>query len=157
EVRASSGESFLGGEDCTRALCARLLESRNLLFERAELDTPLLVSRLMRECELAKCALSTDQLVSVRFPDKNGQLQPDGPVLSGRGEQLDLWCERTIGRMELPIRRALGDARIRPADLQEVILVGGATRMPMVRQRVEQMFEKPPSCRLNPDEVVALG
>ena len=58
EVRASSGESFLGGEDFTRTLAARVLEARGLVFERTELEAPRLVSRLIRQCEIAKVRLS---------------------------------------------------------------------------------------------------
>jgi molecular chaperone HscC len=62
-----------------------------------------------------------------------------------------------MGRIEMPIRRALGDAGLNRSDIEEVILVGGATRMPRVSERVADLFGKPPLCGINPDEVVALG
>jgi molecular chaperone DnaK (HSP70) len=61
--------------------------------------------------------------------------------------------ERTLG----PCRLALKDAGLTPSDIEEVVLVGGSTRMPLVRQRVQDLFGKTPHCELNPDEVVALG
>ena len=76
EVRASSGESFLGGEDFTRVMAARVLESRGLVFERAEVETPLLVSRLVQQCERAKCLLARQQSASVRMPDCAWRTRP---------------------------------------------------------------------------------
>jgi molecular chaperone HscC len=72
-------------------------------------------------------------------------------------KQLEEWVSHIIARVELPVRRVLSDARIRKEDISEVILVGGATRMPLVVERVTQMLGKPPHRRLNPDEVVAMG
>ena len=71
--------------------------------------------------------------------------------------QVDQWCKHILNRIELPIRRTLGDAGLTRADINEVVLVGGATRMPQVVERVTELFGREPKCRLNPDEVVALG
>ena len=67
------------------------------------------------------------------------------------------WCKHILNRIELPIRRTLGDAGLTRADINEVVLVGGATRMPQVIERITELFGREPQCRLNPDEVVALG
>ena len=72
-------------------------------------------------------------------------------------KQVESWCAHILARVELPIRRALGDARLNRSDISEVILVGGATRMPMFIQHATELFGAQPRCRLNPDEVVALG
>src|SRR5262249_47407771 len=72
EVRASSGESFLGGEDFTRTLAARVLEGQGYPFERTELAAPLLVARMIQQCEAAKCRLSRQDAASVRVPDRQG-------------------------------------------------------------------------------------
>src|SRR5207244_1235268 len=72
EVRASSGESVLGGEDFTRTLAARVLQTQGWNFERAELVAPLMVSRLTQQCELAKCRLSREGSVTVRVPAQDG-------------------------------------------------------------------------------------
>jgi molecular chaperone HscC len=157
EVRASSGECFLGGEDFTRAMAARLLETQQLVFERAELEQAAMVARLVRQCELAKRALSSQQTAVVRMPDRSGNLSEAVPALSVDRAQFQQWTQHYVARMELPLRRVLGDARLNWHDLDEVILVGGATRMPAVVELITRLFGKPPGQRLNPDEVVALG
>jgi molecular chaperone HscC len=157
EVKASSGETFLGGEDFTRALAARVLELHGLPFERTEMTAPQLVSRMIWECEIAKCKLSHQDSASVRVPDRHGDLTDQSPqALVTRG-QFQTWTAHILDRVEAPIRRVLRDGGVRPGNVDEVILVGGATRMPAVVQRVKQIFSKPPHCRLNPDEVVGLG
>jgi len=157
EVRASSGESFLGGEDFTRTFAARVMETRGLVFERAELETPALVSRAIQQSERAKCRLTHDDEVQVRIPDGRGQITEDSPTVRVTREQFQQWTEHILARIELPTRRGLGDARVRRGDVDEVILVGGATRMPAVKNRVGHIFQLPPHSRINPDEVVALG
>jgi molecular chaperone HscC len=157
EVRASSGESFLGGEDFTRTLAARVLERHGQTFERAELDSPKQVARLIQQCEQAKCRLSRQDSAMVRFPDRKGEFHDDSPQLTVTRDQLEAWTRHILARIELPIRRVLGDARMKREDVSQILLVGGATRMPMVIDRVTDLMGKPPQRRLNPDEVVALG
>jgi molecular chaperone HscC len=157
EVRSSSGVSFLGGEDFTRTLAARVLELRGLNFERTEMDAPHLVSRLIQQCEIAKCRLSRQDSVAVRVPDKQGDFTEQSPEVQVLRPQLEIWIQHILARIEMPIRRVLGDANLKRTDIDEVILVGGATRMPLVIDRVTQLMGKTPERRLNPDEVVALG
>jgi molecular chaperone HscC len=157
EVRASSGESFLGGEDFTRTLAARVLEMQGKMFEHAEIESPALTSRLVQQCEVAKRLLSQRPEADVRVPDKHGNLAESNPTVRVTREQFEKWTEHILARVEQPIRRGLGDARLRRADINEVILVGGATRMPSVIRRATEIFGQAPRSRLNPDEVVALG
>ncbi|HET6881491.1 MAG TPA: molecular chaperone HscC [Pirellulales bacterium] len=157
EVRASSGQSFLGGEDFTRTLAARVLELHGYPYERTELEAPRLVGRVLQQSEVAKCRLSRQPDAVVRVPDKQGELGDDSPQFTVTRPQFDKWTQHILARVELPIRRALGDAGLKRDDVDEVILVGGATRMPAVVDLVTQLFGKPPHRRLNPDEVVALG
>ncbi|MDX1965167.1 MAG: Hsp70 family protein [Pirellulales bacterium] len=157
EVRASAGESILGGEDFTRTLAARILEQRGMHFERAELEAPRLVSRLLWLCEQAKCQLSKVPATTVKIPNLQGELSPQAEEFAVTREQLDQWTEGLLGRIELPIRRALGDAGLNRHQVDEVIFVGGATRMPMFAERIRRLFTGEPHSRLNPDEVVALG
>jgi molecular chaperone HscC len=157
EVRASAGESFLGGEDFTRTIAARVLETQGYSYERTELEAPLLVSRVIRECELAKCRLSRLDSATVRIPDKKGDFHDDSPQVSVTRSQMETWTRHILARVELPIRRVLGDARLKREDVNQVLLVGGATRMPAVIDRVTELLGKAPQRRLNPDEVVALG
>jgi molecular chaperone HscC len=157
EVRASSGESFLGGEDFTRALAARLLEQHGHPFERAELQAPLMVARMVQQCERAKCSLSRQESYTLRIPDSKGEYHDSSPEAAVTREQFEAWTQHILNRVDLPIRRVLGDARLSREDVDEVILVGGATRMPAVIDRVTQLMGKSPHRRLHPDQVVALG
>jgi molecular chaperone HscC len=157
EVRASSGESLLGGEDFTRALAARLLEEHGHPFERAELQAPRMVARMIQQCERTKCALSRQDSFALRIPDGKGEYHDSSHEATVTRKQFDNWTRHILNRIDLPIRRVLGDARLSRDDVDEVILVGGATRMPAVIDRVTQLLGKSPHRRLNPDQVVALG
>jgi molecular chaperone HscC len=157
EVKASSGESFLGGEDFTRAMAARILEGRKINFERAEMDSPLLVARLIQQCEVAKCRLSKEPTATVRVPDRKGNFGDDAETVTVTREQMAAWIANTLNRIDMPIRRVLGDAKLSPKQVDEIILVGGATRMPAVVERVTDLLGKEPQQRLNPDDVVGLG
>lgn len=157
EVKASSGECFLGGEDFTRTLAARILEQQRLQFEHAEQRTPLLVSRLLQQCEALKRTLSRETCGTVRFPSDDGSLPESAPLITVTREQFATWTQHILDRTTLPVQRSLGDARLKRADVDEVLLVGGATRMPTVIDFVQKLFGKQARCRINPDEVVALG
>ncbi len=157
EVRASSGETFLGGEDFTNTLAARVLEQHGMNFEQTELRRPKLISRLRQECEQAKRRLSRQTEVTIRVPDDEGGLSETSPTSNITREQFTRWTDYILNRIEMPIRRALGDAKVKLGDISELILVGGATRMPSVVERAAELFGRQPTCRLNPDEVVALG
>jgi molecular chaperone HscC len=156
EVRASAGETALGGEDFTRTMAARVLESVGLRFERAEATPPLLVARVVQQCERAKRLLSREESAVVRVPDAAGDAAAGTDVTVTR-DQLDAWIGPLLNRVELPVRRALSDAKLTRDQVHEVILVGGATRTPAVVRRVRELFGRDPHQRLNPDEVVALG
>jgi len=157
EVRASSGETFLGGEDFTNTLIARVLEQHGMNFEQTELRRPKQMSRLRQECEQAKRRLSRQDEVTIRLPDHEGDLSENSPTSTVTRQQFTRWTEYVLNRIEMPIRRALGDAKVKLGDIDELILVGGATRMPSVIERAAELFGRPPTCRLNPDEVVAMG
>ena len=157
EVRASSGESLLGGEDFTRTLAARVLEGQGFPFERTEMEAPLMVARMLQQCEAAKCRLSRQESTAVRLPDRKGEFPANASELTVTRQQFEAWTRHILARIELPIRRVLGDAKIRREDIHEVLLVGGATRMTQFIDRITEVMGKPPRSRLNPDEVVALG
>src|SRR5205807_976703 len=94
---------------------------------------------------------------TVRVPDRCGGLDDGRPPEMVTQAEFQRWTDHLVARVEMPIRRALGDAGRKRAGIDEVILVGGATRMPAIVARVTALFGKPPLCRLNPEEVVALG
>jgi molecular chaperone HscC len=111
----------------------------------------------MQQCERAKKLLSRQDKAEVVIPDRQGESHENSPRFEITREQFQKWTQHILARIELPIRRGLGDANLKRSDVHEVILVGGATRMPAVIEAVTQIFQKSPHSRLNPDEVVALG
>ena len=157
EVRASAGEAILGGEDFTRALARSILASRSIMFEHAEIKMPAMVSRLVQQCEKAKRSLSRNATTEILVPDEQGNLKPDGEKFVVDREMLGTSCRALTDRIGIPVRRAMGDAKLKRQDLDQVILVGGATRMPLIIQMATEFFGQPPTGEINPDEVVALG
>ncbi len=157
EIISTAGEGMLGGEDFTDRLVAWVLEGRGLNLETAEMRQPLLVSRLRRECEIAKCRLSTEGEATIRIPDVAGQFTDDCPRLTLARDEFQRIVDPIVKRLARPIGKAIRDSRLQPEDFQEVILVGGATRMWPVREFVQKYFGRAPVCTHDPDEVVALG
>ena len=160
DVKSSYGDSFLGGEDFTHVMVSEILKSRNLRFEETEFKHPLMVSRLKYECEKAKKAISSQNSAVVRIPNEDGtfddEVTPENSFTVWR-EQFEVWSSELLRRLQSPIQRVLLDADWSVSSVNEVILVGGSTRMPMVRNLISETFGFEPQCRLNPDEVVALG
>ena len=157
EIRSSAGETFLGGEDFTSTIASRILESQGMVFEHVEMKEPERLSRLRRECERVKRQLSSNPKATLRLPDAKGEFPEDAEEIEVDREQFKKWTNHLIGRADLPLRKALGDAGLKRSEIDEVILVGGATRMPTVIERIVEIFGKEPLRRINPDEVVALG
>lgn len=149
EVRASAGDNFLGGEDFLDVVCEDLLARAGI--SSSEL-TPGDRQRLRDTGERIKRSLSTESAtkLSVRVGSKEIAYELDE-------ERFATLCDSLMQRLRAPVERALRDARIRASDLHEVVLAGGATRMPIVRKLVTRMFGRFPATALNPDEVVALG
>ncbi|MCR9233108.1 MAG: molecular chaperone HscC [bacterium] len=157
EIISTAGESMLGGEDFTDRILAWTLSTQKMQLEVAEMKAPLLVARLKQECEAAKHAFSTASEARIRFPDVQGEITEQSPVITISQEQFQKLSEPLIKRLSRPIARAVRDSRIPPQEFTDVILVGGATRMEVVRSFVRSFFETEPLCSYNPDEVVALG
>ncbi len=157
EVRASAGEAILGGEDFTRAIASAILKEQGAAFEQQEMKHPAKVARLIQQCEKAKRKLAKEGSAEVHVPDKKGDLDlQSAPFTISRQFTADA-CQRLIDRVRTPIRQAMADAGLSRNDLSEVVLVGGATRMTMIRELSEEIFGRKPLDHLNPDEVVALG
>ena len=157
EVRASAGETFLGGEDFTTAVAAQIAKLQNKDLQVLESESSEFAARLRAECESAKRALTRQDTAVVRLPDDQGQIVPSSEHLTVTRAQFDLWTQEILAQVNQPIRRTLGDSQLTRDDIDNVILVGGATRMPSVVRHVAELFNTDPLCSLNPDEVVALG
>ncbi len=158
EVKATNGDTFLGGDDFDNALIDHLVSE----FKKDQgvdlSQDPMALQRLKEGAEKAKIELSTAQQTEVNLPfitaDASGPKHLAIAITRSQFEQLvmDL-VERTIE----PCRKALEDAGLKPSDIDEVVLVGGQTRMPLVQQKVQEFFGREPHKGVNPDEVVAVG
>lgn len=147
EVVATGGDSALGGDDYDHALAQALASQAGL----GDLS-PSARAALLWQARQAKQALSESEAVDVVL-DHQGHRQV-WPLERSRFEQItDALTQRTMAA----VRRVLRDARLNPGDIDGVVMVGGSTRMPVIRRRVHEFFGKEPLTNLNPDEVVALG
>ncbi|MFZ5747574.1 MAG: molecular chaperone DnaK [Pseudomonadota bacterium] len=158
EVKATNGDTFLGGEDFDNKLVTYLADD----FKKAEgidlTKDKLALQRLKEAAEKAKIELSSAQTTEVNLPfitaDQNG---PKHLVKTISRADLERLVEDLIQRTLEPCRKALADAGVKANAIDEVVLVGGMTRMPKVRQVVKDFFGKEPHTGVNPDEVVAIG
>ncbi|HEX9153935.1 MAG TPA: molecular chaperone DnaK [Nitrospira sp.] len=154
EVLATNGDTHLGGDDLDRTLADRFVAEIRHTHGIDLGAYPDHMQAVRLEAERAKIRLS-DELktqVSVELPENRGRYTRELTR-----DQLESLTMEIIERTMAPCRLALKDAGLTPNDIDEIVLVGGSTRMPLVRQRVQDLFGKTPHCELNPDEVVALG
>ena len=158
EVKSTNGDTFLGGEDFDAKIVDYLADE----FKKQEgIDLRgdrLALQRLKEGAERAKIELSSAQTTEVNLPfitaDQNG---PKHLVKTITRADLERLVEDLIKRTLDPCKKALADAGVKAEDIAEVVLVGGMTRMPRVRQVVQDFFGKEPHTGVNPDEVVAMG
>ena len=158
QVRSTSGDTFLGGDDFDQRIIDYLVDEfkrDNNIDLRADKQS---LQRLKEAAEKAKIELSTMMQTEINLPyisaDSSGPRHLVTTLTRAKLDQLtgDL-IERTIG----PLKQALADAGLNPGDINEVVLVGGMTRMPAVQEAVRRFFGKEPHKGVNPDEVVAVG
>ena len=158
EVKSTSGDTQLGGNDFDKRivdwLAEKFLEDEGIDLRR---DRQAL-QRLMEAAEKAKIELSAVSVTDINLPFITAD--QDGPKhLETRltRSQFEAMCDDLLGRLRVPVKRALRDAGMTPRDIEEVVLVGGSTRMPIVEKLVEAMIGLQPNQNVNPDEVVAVG
>ena len=158
EVKSTNGDTFLGGEDFDQKIIDWIADE----FKKDQgIDLrgdKMALQRLKEAGEKAKCELSTSLETDINLPfitaDASG---PKHLTMKLTRAKLELICAELIGSLEGPCRMALKDAGLSPSDIDEVILVGGMTRMPIVQKKVQDIFGKVPNRGVNPDEVVAIG
>ncbi|KJV91418.1 molecular chaperone DnaK [Rickettsia bellii] len=158
EVKSTNGDTFLGGEDFDTRILEHLI---NTFKKESGIDLrndPLALQRLKEAAEKAKKELSSALTTDINLPyitaDNSGPKHLNIKFTRAELEKLvDDLIEKTIE----PCRKALKDAGLKASDIQEVVLVGGMTRMPKVQEAVEKFFGRAPHKGVNPDEVVALG
>ncbi len=157
EIVSTAGEGNLGGEDFTDRLVSRVLSMQNLSYELAELKSPKLVARLFQACEQAKREMTHQSSVTLRIPNEEGNYEEQAVSLTVTRDEFKEHCQVLMDRVKQPVLRVLRDARTDLGKIDQVILVGGATRMTMMTEFVQETLKKDPLCQFNPDEVVALG
>lgn len=158
EVKATNGDTHLGGDDWDQKIINWIVEE----FKKQEgvdlSKDPMAMQRLKEAAEKAKCELSTVTQTDINLPfitaTDTGPKHLNMTLTRAKFEQL---TEELFNRLIPPCEMALKDAGITAKDIDEVVLVGGATRMPKVQQIVKELFGKEPHKGVNPDEVVAVG
>jgi len=158
EVKATNGDTFLGGEDFDQRIIDYLADE----FKKDQgIDLRrdrMALQRLKEAGEKAKCELSSSMETDINLPFITADQQgPKHLNIKLTRSKLEALVADLIDRTEAPCRQALKDAGLTPSDIHEVILVGGMTRMPAVQERVKKIFGKDPHKGVNPDEVVAVG
>ena len=158
EVLATNGDTHLGGDN----LDHRLIEYLAAEFKKDNgidlMNDPMAVQRLREAAEKAKIELSSAQSTDINLPyitaDKSG---PKHLVLKLSRSKFEQLVEDLLERALEPCRKALTDAGVSASEIDEVVLVGGSTRIPLVQKKVTELFGKEPNQSVNPDEVVAIG
>jgi len=158
EVKSTNGDTHLGGDDFDQVLIDWLIET----FKKdSGLDVSgdvMVLQRLKEAAEKAKIELSSAQKTEINLPfltaDATGPKHLQVDLTRSKFEQMvEKLVERTMG----PVKQALKDAGMKPGEVDEIVLVGGSTRIPLVQKRVEDYFGKATNRSVNPDEVVAMG
>jgi molecular chaperone DnaK len=158
EVKSTNGDTFLGGDDFDQEIITWIAEEF-LREQGIDLrNDRMALQRLKEAAEKAKIELSTTLQTEINLPfitaDASGPKHLTMTLTRAKLEQLiDDLVEKSIG----PCRQALADASVSVSEIDEVVLVGGQTRTPLVQERVEELFQKTPNKSVNPDEVVAIG
>ena len=158
QVKSTSGDTFLGGDDFDQRIInyiADEFQKENGIDLRKDRQS---LQRLKEAAEKAKIELSTTMQAEINLPyvtaDSSG---PKHLVMTLTRSKLEQLTEDLINRSLTPVKQALDDANLTPKDIDEMVLVGGMTRMPKIQSEVQKMFGKEPHKGVNPDEVVAVG
>ena len=158
EVKATNGDTHLGGDDWDSRIMDWILDEFKKDQGMDLRKQPDALQRIKEEAEKAKIALSSTQVYEINLPfvtaDASGPKHISMKLTRAKMEQLcDDLFERTVG----PVKACVKDSGINPSDIDELVLVGGMTRMPRVVETAEKLLSKPPHQGVNPDEVVAVG
>ena len=158
EVKSTNGDTHLGGDDLDQVLVDYLIREFNKSDGIDLSKDPMALQRLRETAEKAKCELSTSKQTDINLPfitaDSSGPRHLNISLTRAKYETL---IEKLINRTVKPCEKVIKDAGLKASDIDEVILVGGSTRIPMVQKIVKDIFSKEPNKGVNPDEVVAIG
>ena len=158
EVLATAGDTSLGGDDFDKVLVNWLVDEFKEKEGISLTEDIQALQRLTEAAEKAKMELSTVEKTAISLPfitaDKSGPKHIETELTREKFENL---CQELIERCRIPVEKALTDARLEKTDINEVVLVGGSTRIPAIQNLVESLTDKKPNQSVNPDEVVAIG
>lgn len=149
EVRAVAGDNYLGGEDFTEVMAKLFLQKSGILMQNLSEKEQV---RLYKQAEKAKIAIGDESQVTMSF--LCGEETKEEQITYKEYEEA---CEELLMKIREPVKKSLADAGLRLGDIDEVLLIGGATRLSIVRDFLIRLFRKFPDTKLNPDETVALG
>lgn len=149
EVRAVAGDNYLGGEDFTQVMVKLFLHKAKLSLSDL---TAKEQARLYRQAEKAKCAINDRTEVTLSF-----LLSEEKQEQTITYKEYEEACEELLLKIKEPVKKSLSDAGLKLSDIDEVILIGGATRLTIVKDFLIRLFRKFPDTKLNPDETVAIG
>jgi len=158
EVLSTAGDTSLGGDDFDNVLVKWLVTDFKEKEGISLIEDIQALQRLTEAAEKAKMELSTVETTTISLPfitaDKTGPKHIETELTREKFENL---CQELIERCRIPVEKALTDARLEKVDINEVVLVGGSTRIPAIQNLVESLTDKKPNQSVNPDEVVAIG
>lgn len=149
EVRAVAGDNYLGGEDFTRVIVDKFYEVNDL--KETDLKEKQIL-KIREEAEKLKKEFASETTLTMKV-----NIKDEIKELELSYQEYEKLCEPLIEKIRKPLQRSLADAHIKLADIDEVVLIGGATRLPIIQNFIIKMFRKFPDRTINPDEAVAIG
>lgn len=149
EVRAVAGDNFIGGEDFTDILYRMFLDQVKLKEEDLSKKS---ISHIKKQCEKGKMEFSSKRIVQIRC-NVEGEIYETSINM----DDYEKSCELILSKLKKPIEKSLKDAKIKLNQIDEIILIGGATKLPTIRKFVGKIFGRLPNTSINPDEAVAMG
>lgn len=149
EVRAVAGDNYLGGEDFTTVI-------EDMWYKKAEVDRDSLDEKTLRHVhkQAENCKLIIDK---ERMVDMKCMIGDEEKEVRIRLDEFEKNCEELLERIRIPVRKSLSDAKLKLSEIDKVVMVGGATRLPLVRRLVGKLFRSLPETSVNPDEAIAVG
>lgn len=152
EVRASAGDNYLGGDDFVQVIMKNFWQKNAAFYKKSETLPADLEVALRAKAQHALHQLTTNETATLHFKWENLETSQDISQ-----HDFNQWIEPLLGRLRRPLERAIRDARIKPNEIDQVVMVGGATRIPAVRKLVTKLFGRFPSTSIQPDEAIVRG
>lgn len=158
QVLATSGDNHLGGDDWDNAIVQWLIATIKKEYDFDVTQDKMALTRLKEEAEKTKIALSNQMVTTVSLPFLG--MGANGPInveLELKRSDFNKMTADLVARTEKPVKDALKEAKLKESQIDEILLVGGSTRIPAIQESVKKLLKKSPNQSINPDEVVALG